>query len=279
MDFTKIAPPYRSKLGSSDTEYDLEVTNCRFYGVIAKPTLRGSVMSPQELDHQRSSYTVSQQEELRWRTGEWQGKPTEPPPEFTDAIALTVFGEVRLTTKRNINVIEEDGSNNRYRGKVTLSVSEGNPKLSRMHAVPAFDMDDEKVEGSLNFNLYTSRAQLEFLFHELGGRDAGLGFRLDVWGFMFGPERSFATFRQTQDYYLERTAIISEFSLSTHLGEEIRANEPKGEELEPSPPPPPPPAPVDYRPELRRLARGLSILIAVSGLTLAISFLRACAGH
>ena len=176
-----------------------------------------------------------------------RASPTEPPPEFTDAIALTVFGEVRLTTKRNINVIEEDGSNNRYRGKVTLSVSEGNPKLSRMHAVPAFDMDDETVEEvSLNFNLYTSRGQLEFLFRELGGRDAGLGFRLDVWGFMFGPERSFATFRQTQDYYLERTAIISEFSLSTHLGEEIRANEPKGEEPERSPQPPPP-APVDYR--------------------------------
>lgn len=66
-----------------------------------------------------------------------------------------MFGEVRLTAKRNINVIEDDDSNNRYRGKVNLSVSEGNPKLSRMHAVPAFDRDDETVEESLNFNLYT----------------------------------------------------------------------------------------------------------------------------
>lgn len=96
---------------------------------------------------------------------------------------------------------------------------------------------------------------------------------------MFGPERSFATFQQTQDYYLERTAIISEFSLSTHLGEEIRANEPKAEEPEPPPPTAPPPAPVDYRPELRRVAGGLGILIVVSGLTLAVSLLRACAGH
>lgn len=272
-------PTYSTKLGKGDATHKLEIAQCRFYGVIAKPTTRVTVMSADEVADRQSEYTLSQQEEFAWRTGEWQGKSTEPPPEFADATSLAVFGEVRLTTSRNINVIEDDGSTSLYRGKVTLSLSEGDPKLSRMHAVPAFNMDDEKVDESLNFNLYLSRAQLNALVTELRGTDAGLGFRLDAWGFMFGPERSFARFQQTQDYYLERTAIIDKFSVSTYSEGEIEGGLKEDvvpelvAKLEPTP------VPTGYRPELRKLGRGVAALVTLNGLMLALLLLRTCAGH
>ena len=236
-------------------------------------------MSPDEVEHQRSSYTMVQQEEFRWRTGEWEGKRTEPSPEFVDAILMSVHGEVHLTSRRNINVIEEDGSNNRYSGKITLSLTEGDPKLSRMHAVPAYNIDNEEVDASLDFSLYVSRAQLEALFRELGGTADALGFRLDAYGFMFGPERSFATFQQTQDYYLERTAIISEFSISTHAADEVAEGLKKALEPEPAAEPAVAPAPVDYRPDIRRLALGVVTLIALSVLILGLLLLRTCSGQ
>jgi|GEM_PF-3349869 hypothetical protein len=272
-------PTYSTKLGNGDSAYKLEIAQCRFFGVVAEPTTRVTIMSPDEVTHRQSDYTLRQQEELRWRTGEWEGKPTEPPPEFANAISLEVSGEARLTTKRNINVIEDDGSNSLYRGKVTLSLSEGDPKLSRMYAVPAFSMDDEKVDESLSFHLYVSRAQIDALVTELRGTDRGLGFRLDAWGFMFGPERSFATFHQTQDYYLERTAIIGEFSVSTYSENEIKGGLKEDVVPESLPKPEPASGPMNYQPELRKLGRGIGALIALSGLTLVFLLLRTCGGH
>lgn len=214
---TKIIPPYKAAHFEGGPEHEHPLTLCRFYGVIERPTLRGSVMSPSAIRDHLSRWTLSQQMEAEWWVGEdWYKERIQDAPSNADGISIEIVGFMRITNKCEMRIIGNDGTNQPFAGEITVSIREGNPEFSRIGYGDYYGQ-------TLEIRCYMARAQLEFLRDEISRGDFGLSLMLEAYGFQWGPERSHASFEETQKYFLEHRAVVTKFDLSTVPVAEIAA--------------------------------------------------------
>lgn len=221
---TKIIPPYKAAHFEGGPEYEHQLTLCRFYGVIERPKLRGSVMSPSAIRDHLSRWTLSQQMEAEWWVGEdWYKERLQEVPSNADGISIEIDGFMRITNKRVISIIGNDGTNQPFSGELEVKIREGDSEFSRIGYAPSLNFEGDAYGESLSISCYVTRAQLEFLRDEISRGDVGLSLMLEAYGFQWGPERSHASFEETQKYFLEHRAIVMKFDLSTVPVAEIAA--------------------------------------------------------